>query len=123
MVLVTVRIGRAPPPGVLPGVGWGAVASEDFGAVGAAGCGGAVGVEGDGPAPLVDADLVMVEAVQPARLDAGLAAVGLMDQVVHFARCGGLVAAAGVLPLSAQETEQASWKMCSPRSMTVADGA
>ena len=74
-----------PPPGVLPGVVRGAVASEDFSAIGAAGGGGAVGVEGDGPALLVDHDLMVVRAVQSAGLDAGGAAVGLVDQVVHFA--------------------------------------
>jgi sugar phosphate isomerase/epimerase len=42
------------------------VASQDFGAVGAAGGGGAVGVEGDGPAPLMDSHVVLEEAVQGA---------------------------------------------------------
>ena len=57
--------------------------------------GGAVGVQHDGPAPLVDDDLVVEKAEQPAIGDAGLAAVGLMCQAVHFAACCGLVAAAG----------------------------
>ena len=69
----------------LPGAGRGAVAVEDFGAVGAAGGGGAVGVEGDGPAPLVDGHVVVKEAVQGTAVDAGLAAVGQVGHVVHFA--------------------------------------
>ncbi|MGH3187939.1 MAG: TetR/AcrR family transcriptional regulator [Streptosporangiaceae bacterium] len=64
-------------PGTLPGAGWRAVAAEDFGAVGAAGGGGAVGVHRDGPAQLVDHDLVVERAVRPAVPDAGLAAAEL----------------------------------------------
>ena len=36
---------------------------EDFGAVGAAGGGGAVGVQGDGPAPLVDGHVMVEETL------------------------------------------------------------
>ena len=46
-------------PGVHPARAVGAVTVEDFGAVGAVGGGDAVGVQGDGPAPLVDRDMVM----------------------------------------------------------------
>jgi sugar phosphate isomerase/epimerase len=88
------------------------VASQDFGAVGAAGGGGAVGVEGDGPAPLVDGHVVVEEAVQGAAVNAGLAAVGQVGHMVHLTGGGGLVAAARMLPLSTQEAEQASWKTC-----------
>jgi hypothetical protein len=78
----------------LSGVGGRAVAVQDFGAVGAAGGGGAVGVEGDGLAQLVDGYMV-VEAVESAAVDAGLAAVGQVGHMVHFAGGGGLVATAG----------------------------
>jgi prepilin signal peptidase PulO-like enzyme (type II secretory pathway) len=54
------------------------VAAEDF-AVGAAGFGGAVGVEGEGPAQAVDAHLVVIRAQQDARAHAGAAAVGAVD--------------------------------------------
>src|SRR5580693_10198068 len=47
----------------LPGTGGRAVAVEDFGAVGAAGGGGAVGVQGDGPAPLVDRHVMVEETL------------------------------------------------------------
>src|SRR5580692_5821538 len=60
----------------LPGTGGRAVAVQDFGAVGAAGGGGAVGVQGDGPAPLVDGHVMVEETVQRAAVDAGLPAVG-----------------------------------------------
>jgi hypothetical protein len=69
----------------LPGVGGRAVAVQDFGAVGAAGGGGAVGVEGDGPAPLMDHHVVVIKTVQRAAVHAGLAAVGQVGHVVHLA--------------------------------------
>ena len=84
-------LGGAVPRG-LPGR---SVTSQNLGAVGAAGGGGAVGVQGDGPAPLVDGHVVVEEAVQGTAVDAGLAAVGQVGHMVHFTRCGGLVAAAG----------------------------
>jgi hypothetical protein len=58
---------------------------EDFGAVGAAGGGGAVRVEGDGPAPLVDSHVVVEETVKCAAVDAGGAAIGQVGDVVRFA--------------------------------------
>src|SRR5215831_7997774 len=58
---------------VLPRAGWRAVASDDFGLVGAPGFGGAVGVDHDGPAHPVDYHVVVVKAVQLAVGDAGLA--------------------------------------------------
>jgi hypothetical protein len=108
---------------LLPRAGRGPVAAEDLGAVGAAGGGGAVGVQRDGPAPLVDHDVVVEETEQCAVFDRGGAAVGLVGQVMHLTGGGGLVAAARMLPQSAQDREQASWKTCSPPSMTVADAA
>jgi WD40 repeat protein len=74
--------------------GW-AVAVDDLGLVLVPGGGGAVGVEDDGPAPLVDDDLVVKEAEQGAVGDASRAAVGLVAQVVHLAAGRGLVTAAG----------------------------
>src|SRR5580700_1245949 len=61
------------PPGVLPGAGWGAVAVEFLGAVGAAGGGGAVRVEGQSPAPPVHRDQMVERALCRA---AGYAALG-----------------------------------------------
>jgi hypothetical protein len=45
---------------------------EDFRAVGAASGGGAVRVEGDGPAPLVDGDVIVEETVQGAAASTAL---------------------------------------------------
>jgi hypothetical protein len=45
----------------------------------------------------VDHDLVVEEAQEHAVFDAGLAAVGLVPDVVHLARGGGLVAPPGPL--------------------------
>src|SRR5260370_75554 len=67
------RVPGSPGPG---GRGVGPVAVQDFGTVGAAGGGGAVRMEGDGPALLMDGHVVMVEAVQRAAIYAGLPAVG-----------------------------------------------
>ncbi len=71
-----------------------AVASEDL-AVGAAGFGGAVGVQDEGPAEPVDAHLVVVAAEQDEPAEMRLAAAGAEDDVVDLAAGGGLVAAAG----------------------------
>jgi hypothetical protein len=69
------------------------VAVQDFAAFGAAGGGGAVRVQGDGPAPLVDRDLMVEPAEQRAAADAGGAAVGQVGHVVDLTG-RGLVAAA-----------------------------
>src|ERR1700730_16898011 len=61
-----------------------AVAVQDFGAVGAAGGGGAVGVQGDGPGPMMDRDVVVKEAIQRAAVHAGLPAVGQVGHVVDL---------------------------------------
>src|ERR1035441_105138 len=77
------------------GAGGRAVAVQDLGFIGAVSSGGAVGVQDDGPAPLMDDDMVVEPAVQSAVVDAGLAAVGLVGDVVDLAAGRGLVAAAG----------------------------
>src|SRR5689334_9973063 len=86
-------------PGASPGPGWRAVVAavtvENLGPVLVPGGGGAVGVQHDGPAVAVDLHLVVEPAEQRAVPDGGLAAVGLMGQVVDLAPGGGLVAAAG----------------------------
>ena len=84
-----------PPAGVLPGADGGAVAVQDFRFVGVPRGGGAVGVQDQGPAPPVDDDLMVEETQQDAVFGAGLAAVGLVPDVVDLACGGGLVAAAG----------------------------
>src|SRR5689334_12239661 len=82
--------------------GGGRVAAEDL-AVGAAGFGGAVGVQDDLPAPAVDADVVVELAQQDTRIDAGLAAVFLVGDVVHVAPGGGPAAARpGAAPVAEQ---------------------
>src|SRR5260370_14221894 len=70
------------------------VAAQDL-ALGAAGFGGAVGVQGQGPAQPVDAHLVVVVTQQDQVGQPGLAAAGAVDDVVHLAAGRGLVAAAG----------------------------
>src|SRR5580693_9982576 len=92
----------------LPGTGGRAVAVEDFGAVGAAGGGGAVGIEGDGPAPLMDRYMMVEETVQGAAVDAGLPAVGQVGHMVHFTGCGGLVAAAGPAAMLVAQDDRAA---------------
>ena len=82
---------RGVPPGVLPGLSWRAVAMQDLRLVRVPG-GGAVGVEHDGPAHSVDHDLMVVPAEQNAVFHAGLAAVGLVRDMMHLGRRRGLVA-------------------------------
>jgi len=65
-----------PRPGLSGAEGGGRVAAEDL-AVGAAGLGGAVGVQDELPAPAVDADVVVELAQQHAAAGAGGAAVFL----------------------------------------------
>jgi hypothetical protein len=62
------------------------VAVEDFGAVGAAGGGGAVGVKGDGPAPLVDDHVMVEEALCRPRDYADLAVKPLVAAVNGLGR-------------------------------------
>ena len=82
--------------------GRGCVASEDL-AAGSAGFGGAVGVQGDLPAPAVDADIMMKLAQQHAVAGAGRAAVFLVPDVVHVAPGGGAAAARpGAAPVAEQ---------------------
>ena len=77
-----------------PGAGGWVVAVQDLCAVGAAGGCGAIRVEGDGPAPLVDGHMMVEEAVQGAAVHAGRAAVGQVPDVVDLAGRCGLVTAA-----------------------------
>src|SRR6266568_4873266 len=64
-------------------------------AVGAAGFGGAVSVQDQGPAEPVYADLVVIAAQQDEVFEPGLAAEGAGGEMVDLAAGGGLVAAAG----------------------------
>jgi hypothetical protein len=98
------------------------VAADDL-AVGAGDLAGAVGVGGEGPAKFVQDDVVMPPAVIFEVSEAGVTAVFAVDHVVGFAAGRGLITAARMLPQSTQDREQASWKICSPRSMTGADAA
>lgn len=67
---------------------------EHFGFIAVPSRGGAVGVEDNGPAHPVNHHLMVIPAEQDAVLDAGLAAVGLVGQMVDFTGRRGLVAAA-----------------------------
>ena len=69
------------------------MAADDL-AVGALDLAGAVGVDGEGPAELVQQDVVVPPAIVLEVGQAGLAAVLAVDHVVRLAACGGLVAAA-----------------------------
>src|SRR6185437_752335 len=71
-----------------PGGGWRAVAVQGLGAVGGAGLGGAVGVQGQGPAEAVDAHVMVVRTQQQQIFQYGLAAAGAEDQVVDVASGG-----------------------------------
>src|SRR6516164_3957089 len=71
--------------------GW-AVAVQGA-AVRAGGGGGAVGVQGQGPAPAVDDDLVVERAQGDQVPQGGRAGLGAGDQVVDVADAGGLIAA------------------------------
>ena len=70
-------------PGGLPGAGGRAVAAQDLGPVAVPRAGGAVGVADQGPAHPVDHHLMVMETEQDAVFQAGLAAVGLVLEVVH----------------------------------------
>src|SRR5215470_1217520 len=89
-------------PGLSGSEGGGCVAAEDL-AVGSAGFGGAVGVQGELPAAAVDAHVVVELAQQDAVADAGVAAVFLVPEVVHVAPGGGAAAARpGAAPVPQQ---------------------
>src|SRR5580700_453453 len=77
-------------------------------AVGAGDLAGAVGVDGQGPAQLVQHHVVVPPAVILEVGEAGAAAVGAVGDVVGFAGRGGLVAAAGVLACLIPEGDQAA---------------
>jgi hypothetical protein len=71
---------------------------EDL-AVRGAGFGGAVGVQGQGPAGPVDAHLRVEGTEKDQVFEPGPAAAGAVDQVVDVASGQGLVAAVRLLPL------------------------
>jgi hypothetical protein len=85
----------SPRTGRVTRLGRRAVASDDL-ACGAAGLAGAVRVDGQLPAELVQQDVVVPVAAAFEVDQAGGAAVGAVDDMVRFAGRGGLVAAAGV---------------------------
>src|SRR5690349_22492283 len=93
-------------PGALPGPGGWSVAAQDLGLVLVPGSGGAIRIDHEGPAALVDHDLVVVPAQEDAVSDAGLAAVGLVAGVVDLARSRGLLAAAGPFAVLAAEADR-----------------
>src|SRR6266567_5835764 len=82
-------------PGLLPGPGRRAVTVQDLRPVLVPRRRRPVGVQDHRPALLVDHHLMVEGAEQSAFGDAGGAAVGLMGQMMHLTRGGGLVAAAG----------------------------
>ena len=84
-------------PGWLPGCGWRAVAADDLPA-GALYLAGAVRVDGELPAHLVQHHVMVPPAVILQARQAGAPAVGAVHHVVRFAAGGGLVAAARMLP-------------------------
>jgi len=84
------------PPGALPGWGWRAVAADGLPA-GAGDLAGAVRIDGQFPAHLVQHHMVVPPAVAFEAGQAGPPAVGAVDDVVGFAGGGGLAAAAGEL--------------------------
>src|SRR6185437_3788829 len=68
---------------------WWAVAVVDLGAAGVGHGGGAVGVETDAPAPLMNHDQVVEGAEEDQAFQAGRAALALGRGVVDVASCGG----------------------------------
>src|SRR5580693_2274514 len=107
LVAATACLPPGGPAGWLPGAGWGAVASDGGGAVGAGDLAGAVGVDGQGPAEFVQHHVVVPPAVPFEVVQAGVAAVCAVDHVVGFAPGRGLVAAAGVLACLVPQGDQA----------------
>ncbi|HJY65282.1 MAG TPA: hypothetical protein VJ254_01025 [Streptosporangiaceae bacterium] len=82
--------------------------AADDRAVGALDLAGAVGVDGQGPAEFVQDDVVVPPAVIFEVVQAGVAAVGSVLDVVGFAAGGGLVAAAGELARLVPQRDQAA---------------
>src|SRR5580658_7134210 len=81
---------------------------EHFGLVPVPRAGGAVGVQDQRPALPVDHDLVVVAAKQNTISEIGLAAVGLVPDVVHLAGRRGLVAPAGPPAVLVPEPDRAA---------------
>jgi hypothetical protein len=69
-------------------------------------------VDGQGPAQLVQDHMVVPPTVILEVSEASVPTVFTVDDVMGLAARGRLVAAARMLPLSTQATEQASWKTC-----------
>ncbi|HJY57491.1 MAG TPA: hypothetical protein VJ418_14010 [Streptosporangiaceae bacterium] len=82
------------------------MAADDL-AVGALDLAGAVGVDVQGPAEFVQDDVVVPPVVLEV-VQAGVPAVGAVGDVVGFAGCGGLAAAAGVLARLVPQGDQAA---------------
>src|SRR6185437_9704718 len=93
-------------PGALPGPGGWSVAVQDLGLVLVPGSGGAIRIDHEGPAALVDHHLVVVPAQEDAVSDAGLAAVGFVAGVVDLACSRGLPAAAGPFAVLTAEADR-----------------
>ena len=91
--------------GWLPGAGWGAVAADSL-AIGAGDLAGAVGVDGQGPAELVEQHMMVPPAIVFEVSEAGGAAVGAVDHVVRLAPRGRLITAAGMLAALIPQADQ-----------------
>src|SRR5262245_25858883 len=121
------RAGPVVPRGDRPGRrlsgsrGRGSVAAEGL-AAGAAGFGGAVGVEGEFRGEAVDADLVVVFTEQDEVGQAGLAAVGAVDDVVDLASGRRFVAAAGPGAVPVAEDDQAAQVVGDARDLAGVQG-
>src|SRR5438132_946072 len=81
--------------GLSPGADRRAVAAQELGLVLVPGGGGPVRVQHQRPAPPVNRHLVVKGTEQHAVFGAGLAAVGLVLDMMNLARGGGLVTSAG----------------------------
>ena len=87
------------------GAGWRVVAMDGF-AVWADDLTGAVGVDDEFPAQLVQQHMVMPGAVTLQVGQAGRAAVSAVDHMMGFTRRGGLITAPGVLALLIPQRDQ-----------------
>ena len=108
---MSVRMVMVVLAGGLPGTGRWAVAADDLPG-GAADLAGAVRVDGQLPAQLVQDDVVVPPAVVLEVGQAGPSAVVPVLDVVWFAAGRGLVAAVRMLPQSTRKTGQATWMTC-----------